>query len=367
MTAARRWCLAALVTAVVIAVPQVGRLLPATESDLDAGELFALVAAAEDHPYSGYVETTGTLQLPVSDRFDSAGALFGESNRLRVWWRGRQDWRVARLLAAGENDLVHAGRTTTEYDYEDAAATTSVDPEIRLPRTADLLPPEVARRFLGGVESGDVTRLPARRVAGISAPGLRVEGDAARSSIRRVDLWADPDTGVPLRVEVLARGSDGPDFTSRLRRVRRRGTVARGRVLPCHPADRELLRRRHRHRGRGRPVRPAPAARHDRRPRADLHRRRRGRGVRRRADPGDRDPASATARRTRCASRSGRPRAPRRCPRSGWPWRSVRSASCSAATTGTAAGWSRAPSTRPVLRQAAVDLIRDSVVLEYRR
>ena len=214
MTAARRWCLAALVTAVVIAVPQVGRLLPATESDLDAGELFALVASEEDHPYSGYVETTGTLQLPVADRFDSAGSLFGESNRLRVWWRGRHDWRVARLLTAGENDLVHRGRTTTEYDYEEAAATTSVDPRIRLPRTADLLPPEVARRFLGGAGAGDVTRLPARRVAGISAPGLRIEGDAARSSIRRVDLWADPDTGVPLRVEVLARGSDGPDFTA---------------------------------------------------------------------------------------------------------------------------------------------------------
>ena len=31
-----------------------------------------------DHPYSGYVETPGTLQLPVADRFTDVGDLFGE-------------------------------------------------------------------------------------------------------------------------------------------------------------------------------------------------------------------------------------------------------------------------------------------------
>ena len=33
-----------------------------------------------DHPYSGYVETAGDLQLPVADRFTDVGDLFGEQD-----------------------------------------------------------------------------------------------------------------------------------------------------------------------------------------------------------------------------------------------------------------------------------------------
>jgi hypothetical protein len=214
VTALRRWALVALVAAVLVAAPLAGRLIPAEESDLDAAELYALVDDAGDQPYTGYVETVGTLQLPVSDRFQSIGDLFGASTRLRVWWRDRSQWRVSQLLPGGETTLAHNGGVTTEYDYEEATSTTSYDPRIRLPRTSDLLPPEVVRRLLGGDAPGALSRLPARRVAGVSAAGLRVEGDAARSSLGHVDLWVDPDTGHPLRVEVFARGATSPDFTS---------------------------------------------------------------------------------------------------------------------------------------------------------
>jgi hypothetical protein len=214
MTAPRRWALVALVAAVMVAAPLAWRLLPAEESDLGAAELYALVDDSGDQPYTGYVETSGTLQLPVSDRFSSIGDLFGGSTRLRVWWRDRSQWRVSQLLATGETALAHTGELTTEYSYEEATSTTSYDPQIRLPRTADLLPPEVARRLLGGDEPDVLSRLPARRVAGVSAAGLRVEGGAGRSSIGHVDLWVDPETGLPLRVEVSARGATHPDFTS---------------------------------------------------------------------------------------------------------------------------------------------------------
>ncbi|MET1058414.1 MAG: hypothetical protein ABWX84_02380 [Nocardioides sp.] len=214
MTALRRWALVALVAAVLVAAPLAWRLLPAEESDLGAVALYALVDDAGDQPYTGYVETSGTLQLPVSDRFRSIGDLFGDSTRLRVWWRDRHQWRVSQLHTGGETSMVHNGELTTEYDYEVATSTTSYDPRIRLPRTSDLLPPEVARRLLGGDAPDSLSRLPARRVAGISAAGLRVEGGAGRSSIGHVDLWLDPDTWLPLRVEVFARGSSNPDFTS---------------------------------------------------------------------------------------------------------------------------------------------------------
>jgi len=216
MTMLRRWCLVALGVALVVGVPMGVRALPAGESDVSAEDLLAQVAGAQERSWSGLVETQGSLALPVADRFTDVGALLGESTRLRVWWRDRESWRVDRLLASGEVDLVHAAGRTTEYDFDDAEATTSEDPDVRLPRSADLLPPVLARRLLQDVDAAQVARLPVRRVAGIAAPGLRLVPGTERSSIERVDLWADPDSGVVLRLEVYAAGATEPDFATEM-------------------------------------------------------------------------------------------------------------------------------------------------------
>ena len=204
MTPLRRWLLVVVGVVLVVTVPLAVRAVPAPSSDLSAGDLLDLVRGSGDQPYSGYVESRGTLALPSVDRFTDVGAVLGDESRLRVWWRGEDAWRVNRLKLAGETDLIHDGELTTEYDYEDATANTSVDPDIRLPRSSDLLPPLLARRLLGDVTDSDVARLGTRRIAGRVAPGLRVTSPDDTSRIARVDLWADPDTGVPLRVEVYA-------------------------------------------------------------------------------------------------------------------------------------------------------------------
>ena len=215
MSPLRRWLVTLVVVGLVVALPLAPRLLPAQASDVSAADLLAQVRASPDQGWSGLVETAGTLQLPASGELDDLGALLGEQTRMRVWWRGPDAWRVDRLLVAGEDDLVHRGSQTVDYSYEAQEARVSADPDIRLPRTVDLLPNELARRLLDGADPASVQRLPARRVAGLSAPGLRLAGAAAtRSTIARVDLWADPATGVPLRLEVWARGADAPSFTT---------------------------------------------------------------------------------------------------------------------------------------------------------
>ena len=75
----------------------------------------------------------------------------------------------------------------------------------------------LAERLLRGVSADDVRRVPARRVAGVSAPGLRVEAAFELSSIDHADLWLDPESGVPLRVEVYAAGTGTAAFTSEFR------------------------------------------------------------------------------------------------------------------------------------------------------
>src|SRR3954468_1216397 len=129
-------------------VPIALHLLPAADSDVSAGRLLAEARAAQGHPWSGYVETEGSVGLPEAARFGDVAALFGEPTRMRAWWIDDDRWRVDQLLLTGETDLVHDGEFTPRWDYEHLDATQSLDPGIRLPRTADLVPPVLAERLL---------------------------------------------------------------------------------------------------------------------------------------------------------------------------------------------------------------------------
>ena len=217
MTPLRRWCAVAVGTLLLVGAPLGLRLLPAADSDVSAARLLERVRQAQDLPWSGSVETEGTLQLPVADRFSEVGALFGERTRMRAWWQDDDHWRVDQLLLSGETALVHDGDTTLGWDYERFEVRVSRDPDIRLPREADLVPPVLAQRLLRGVGPREVERIPARRVAGTSAPGLRLVPASGLSSIDHADLWLEPGTGVPLRVEVFGEGAAEPAFISQFR------------------------------------------------------------------------------------------------------------------------------------------------------
>jgi hypothetical protein len=235
MTRSRRWWLAAVVVALVAGAPLVARALPARAPDLAAADVVALIRAAEDHAYSGEVDLAGNLDLPVTSRFTDVGALLGERTSLRVWWRGSDAWRVDKLLVAGETDMVHEGAATTEWSYESNRAVLSVDPDVRLPRAADLLPPALAARVLGDAEQRSASRIPARRVAGIGAPGVRVRPADPRSSIDHLDLWADPDSGVVLRLDAYVAGESTASFSAAFREFSAR-TPDRSRVQFDAPA-----------------------------------------------------------------------------------------------------------------------------------
>lgn len=202
-----RWAVVSVGALLLVGLPIAVRALPAHDRAVSAADLLAEVRAGAHAAYSGSVVTQGNLNLPVSHHFDDTVSLLGDNARLRVWWRSERDWRVDHLLDTGEIDLFHHGRTTTRWDYERNEARTSTDPPIRLPRDADLLPPVLARRVLTDVGPDDVRRLPAKRVAGLDALGLRVTPSDPRTSIDHVDLWADGETGVVLRLDVYGTGS----------------------------------------------------------------------------------------------------------------------------------------------------------------
>ena len=206
MRPVHRWGLAAVATVLVVLTPYAGRALPTHDPDVATTDLVARVRQSADTPYSGTVDVRGRVGLPIADHFTDLADLFGSDTRLRVWWHSDVAWRVDRLLDTGEVDLFHLGHITTEWSYERREAETYRDPEIRLPRDSDLLPPQVARMALDGQSTRDVTRLPPRRVAGVDAAGFRVSIAAEQSTLRHVDLWVDPTNGVTLAADVYADG-----------------------------------------------------------------------------------------------------------------------------------------------------------------
>src|SRR4051794_9853522 len=202
-----RWSVVAGVFVVLALVPMAGRAFPASDRPVSAAQLLSLVRSGNDASYSGTVEANGRLGLPFDDRFTDLADLFGGQTRLRVWWRDTTDWRVDRLLDSGEVDLFHHGSTTVQWDYERARVSFGNDPEIRLPRDSDFLPPRMAAFLLGDVSADHFTRLAPRRIAGEDALGLQLDVDDTRSTLDHVDLWAEADTGTVLAVDAYTSGS----------------------------------------------------------------------------------------------------------------------------------------------------------------
>jgi hypothetical protein len=198
----------------LIALPVAVRLRPVHAVEISAADLLVKVQPSESVAYSGDVESKGSLGLPVSDRFSDVADLLGGRTTMRVWWRGPDQWRVDDLTTTGETDIVADARGTTSWNYEADRAVVTPTSWIRLPRSSDLLPPALAHRLLTETGPDQVVRLGTARIAGIVAPGLRVRPADARSSIDHVDVWADPDSGLPLRVSVYGSGDDVPALTS---------------------------------------------------------------------------------------------------------------------------------------------------------
>ena len=214
MTAVRRWLVVGLGLALLLSLPSVLGALPAADSDVSATQLLQQIRDSRDASYSGYAEAVGGLELPVTQDFTDLVDLLGDRSRLRVWWRSTEDWRVDTLSATGETDLFHRADATVMWEYEDNRATLTDDPDIRLPRTADLLPTELGRRLLSEAGDDEVTRLPPIRVAGRDAPGVRLQPSDRRTTVDNVDVWVDPESGLPLRVQVYGGGSPTASLTA---------------------------------------------------------------------------------------------------------------------------------------------------------
>jgi MucB/RseB N-terminal domain len=210
-----RWLVIGGMVAVLVALPGLVGAVPARDRPVDAAELLARVLASDRVAYQGYAEARAGLGLPDVPRAGRVVALLGERTRMRAFVAGPSRWRVDELTPIGERDLYADGSSTLLWDSGERRVTvTQGEAVVRFARPADLLPPELGRRVAAAAGAGEAARLGARRVAGVQALGLRITPRSAGTTLARADLWADSASGLPVRVELTARGQAQPIVTS---------------------------------------------------------------------------------------------------------------------------------------------------------
>jgi hypothetical protein len=188
-----------------------------SSSSLTAPALRARILASADVPYQGYAESSVDLGLPdLPDLGDVSTLLDGITDQ-EAWYLSPTQWRADVLTTAGETDTYQTSHGTFVWDYSSNLLTQILGSEpVRLPRAADLLPPDLARRLLGYASPADhLSRLPSQRVAGVAAAGLRLMPADPATTVGAVDIWADPATGLPVEVAITGRGASQPILVAR--------------------------------------------------------------------------------------------------------------------------------------------------------
>ncbi|MGB3593143.1 MAG: hypothetical protein WA994_03150 [Ornithinimicrobium sp.] len=199
-----RWGVAAVVALLVAGVPYLGQARPVEVVPPSPTDTVRAIMSSASTPHTGLVTSAGGVQVPDAETFTAITTVFGQENRIRVFWQDEEHWRLDRIRSTGETDLFRTPISTTRWVFESGRVRVSLPAPVRLPDTSDALPDTLARRVLQGAQPGELSTLPSQRIAGREAVGLRLEPSAPQSSINRVDVWADAQTGIPLDVAVYA-------------------------------------------------------------------------------------------------------------------------------------------------------------------
>ena len=227
--ARRRWVAVAAVVVVLCSVPIVLSLRPApAATTADPQTLRDRMVASAGQAFQGYAQSSGLLPLPPLPNLTEITRPLSSRTEMRVWYAGPDSWRVDVIDGSTERDTYQYQGSQFIWDFGDNRLTQVVGEQpVRLPRPADLVPPELVRRLLRLAAGDRLVPVEGKRVAGIDAAGLRVLPAGPETTIDHVDVWADPSTGLPLQAEVTAKGGERPVFTTRFFSVTMTAPAAR--------------------------------------------------------------------------------------------------------------------------------------------
>lgn len=244
----KKWIPAAVVpvviAGVVIAVPMAANATGGLPEKTPQ-EVLALVAASDVSAMSGTFEQTSNLGLPELPAGMSAGSgpstsgsgstaqaasaleLLTGNHTARVYvdsTAGAKNMRLQVLDSMAERDVIRSGSDVWLYDSKKQAAThvalpTKTDAATGVPNAAEAAgaqtPDQLAAKLLAAVTPTTTVSVGDNvTVAGRSAYDLVLTPQATGTLVGSVSIAVDGTTGLPLSVEIVAKGSADPAFTT---------------------------------------------------------------------------------------------------------------------------------------------------------
>ena len=224
-----RWLPAALapvVLAAVVAGPALAATAPPSLPGMSAKQVLELTAKAKDvRGFSGTVQQRSELGLPelpstgagTDSETASALDLLTGDHDARVWSAGEGKSRVAILDATAERDVVANGRSVWLWDSKANTAehVTFAGSTPARPSTPASVstPAEAAEALLAKADSTTaITVGDPQRVAKRDAYTLVLTPKTSATTVGSVRIAVDAATGMPLDVQVIARGASSPAF-----------------------------------------------------------------------------------------------------------------------------------------------------------
>lgn len=229
-----RWIPAVAVPAVIAAGVLAGSLPASAGDPLPAKtpeQVLALMAQHSVPSLSGTLEQTSALGLPALPNVGpSQGQASGTASMLelltgphtaRVFLDGTENLRVQVLDRLAERNAVRHGDDVWLYSSKDNTATHLTLPSgagesrheaVRTPGAMPT-PEDLAARLLAAMDPDtEVAVLPEVSVAGRAAYNLTLTPRAQGTLVGAVSIAVDGESGLPLSVEVQARGQAEPAF-----------------------------------------------------------------------------------------------------------------------------------------------------------
>lgn len=237
-----RWLPAVVVPGVIAAAVLAGSI-PARAGDplpdKTPAQVMALMAGHRTHAFSGTVEQSSDLGLPepppsgpTSGPVSADGAasmveLLSGDRSARVYAGGKDRVRIQVLDRLAERDLIRNGSDVWIYSSKDNSTTHLALPEhasdlpLPVPEPAPspphhrmpVTPDEIAAHFLAQTDATTAISVGADvQVAGRSAYNLVLEPRTEATLVGSVAVAIDGQTGLPLSVQVTARGAAEPSF-----------------------------------------------------------------------------------------------------------------------------------------------------------
>ncbi len=221
-----RWAVpatAVVVTAGVLAGLQIpsAQASPALPARTPAQLLATLASAAKLPPLTGtVVESTslGLPQLPGASSPTSLVSLLTGSHTVKVYYQDASHFRLALPQSDSETDVIADGSKGWVWESASNSVTEFVAPADAAAHPAEkklpvLTPQQAASQVLAAVGKTTLVSVESNvLVAGDPAYQLVLAPKDHRSLIGKIAIAVDAKYGMPLRVEVFAKGSGSPAF-----------------------------------------------------------------------------------------------------------------------------------------------------------